>query len=133
ASVTYWRQLNFSLDGVQEAASAIDRLRNFAVRLKSGRFPEGRQPGMAERIAKAITDFDGGLSDDLNTAIALAAMFDFIREANIAMDKGEFRHGDVPASQEFLATFDKVFAVVADNDAEKLQALDYAEAADVTD
>jgi cysteinyl-tRNA synthetase len=41
------------------------------------------------------------------------------------MDKGEFRQGDVAAAQEFLATFDKVFAVVADNDAEKLQALGY--------
>jgi cysteinyl-tRNA synthetase len=129
ASVPYRRQLNFTFEGLQQAASAIDRLRNFADRLKQGKFPAGNQPGMAERIAKAAADFDAGLSDDLNTAMALAAVYDFVREANIAMDKGEFREGDVAAAQEFLATFDKVFAVVADNDAEKLQALGYGDAA----
>ncbi len=83
---------------------------------------------MVERIAKASEEFDAGLSDDLNTARALAAVFDLVREANIAMDKGEFRQGDVAAVQNFLATFDKVFAVLEDNDAEKLQALGYASA-----
>ncbi len=88
---------------------------------------------MSERIAKATADFDAGLADDLNTAIALAAVYDFVREANIAMDKGEFRQGDIVAAQEFLATFDKVFAVVADNDAEKLQGLGYADASAIAD
>ncbi len=125
ASVPYRRQLNFTFDGLQQATSSVERLRNFAARLKNDKFPAGKQKGMAERIAKAAGDFDAGLSDDLNTAQALAAMFDFVREANIAMDKGDFRLGDVKAAQEFLATFDKVFAVLEDNDAEKLKALGY--------
>jgi cysteinyl-tRNA synthetase len=133
ASVPYRRQLNFTFEGLQQAASAIDRLRNFSDRLKAGKFPEGKMPGMAGRIAKAAADFDAGLSDDLNTAMALAAVYDFVREANIAMDKGEFRQGDVPSAQEFLATFDKVFAVVADSDAEKLRSLGYADAVAITD
>jgi cysteinyl-tRNA synthetase len=133
ASVPYRRQLNFTFEGLQQAASAIDRLRNFSDRLKAGKFPEGKMPGMAGRIAKAAADFDAGLSDDLNTAMALAAVYDFVREANIAMDKGEFRQGDVPSAQEFLATFDKVFAVVADSDAEKLRSLGYAGAVAITD
>src|SRR5437899_2047227 len=126
ASVPYRRQLNFTFDGLQQAASAVDRLRNFADRLKQGKFEPGKQPGMAERIAKAAADFDAGLSDDLNTAQALAAAYDLVREANVAIDKGEFRLGDVPAALEFLATFDKVFAVVEDNDSEKLRTLGYA-------
>jgi cysteinyl-tRNA synthetase len=133
ASVPYRRQLNFTFEGLQQAVSAIDRLRNFSDRLKAGKFPEGKMPGMEERIAKAAADFDAGLSDDLNTAMALAAVYDLVREANIAMDKGEFRQGDVAAAQEFLATFDKVFAVVADNDAERLQALGYGDSAAITD
>jgi cysteinyl-tRNA synthetase len=52
-------------------------------------------------------------------------VFDFVREANIAMDKGEFRQGEAKAAQDFLATFDKVFAVLEDNDGEKLKALGY--------
>jgi cysteinyl-tRNA synthetase len=130
ASVPYRRQLNFTFDGLQQAASAVERLRNFSDRLK-GKFPEGKQPGMAERIAKAAQDFDAGLSDDLNTAMALAAIYDHVREANIAMDKGEFRQGDVAAAQELLSSFDRVFAVIADNDAERLQALGYGDASGV--
>jgi cysteinyl-tRNA synthetase len=129
ASVPYRKQLNFTFDGLQQATSSVERLRNFADRLKQGKFPAGNQKGMAARIAKAGEEFDAGLSDDLNTARALAAVFDLLREANIAMDKGEFRQGDVAAVQEFLATFNKVFAVLEDNDGEKLQRLGYGPAA----
>lgn len=125
ASVPYRRQLNFTFDGLQQATSSVERLRNFAARLKNEKFPSGNRKSMAERIAKAVDDFDAGLSDDLNTAQALAAVFDFVREANIAMDKGEFRQGEVKGAEDFLATFDKVFAVLEDNDAEKLKALGY--------
>ena len=83
---------------------------------------------MAARIAKAAEEFDAGLSDDLNTARALAAVFDLVREANIAMDKSEFRQGDVAATLQFLNTFDKVFAMLEDHDAAKLQALGYGSA-----
>jgi cysteinyl-tRNA synthetase len=133
ASVPYRRQLNFTFDGLQQATSSVDRLRNFAGRLKNEKFPAGKQKAMTERIDKATSDFDAGLSDDLNTAQALAAMFDFVREANIAMDKGEFRKGEVKAAQQFLATFDKVFAVLEDNDAEKLKLLGYDTGSDRTD
>src|SRR4029077_8891909 len=125
ASVPYRKQLNFTFDGLQQATSSVGRLRNFADRLKQGKIPSGNQKSMAARIAKAAEEFDAGLSDDLNTARALAAVFDVVREANIAMDKGEFLQGDVPAVQEFLATFEKVFAVLEDNDGEKLQRLGY--------
>src|SRR6266478_5459776 len=125
ASVPYRKQLNFTFDGLQQAASSVERLRNFADRLKRGKFPAGKQEGMAARIEKAAEEFDAGLSDDLNTARALAAVFDLVREANIAIDKGEFRQGDVPAVLNFLATFDRVFAVVEDNDGEKRRALGY--------
>jgi cysteinyl-tRNA synthetase len=128
ASVPYRKQLNFTFDGLQSATSSVERLRNFADRLQQGKFPAGQQPGMAERIKKAEEECDAGLSDDLNTARALAAMFDLLREVNIAIDRGEFRQGDVAAVQNFLATFDKVFAVLIDNDAEKLRALGYGSA-----
>src|SRR5437660_6025725 len=110
---------------MKHSASFVERLRNFADRLRRAKFPNGKRDGMAVRIARAAEEFDAGLSDDLNTARALAAAFDLVREANIAMDKGEFRQGDVSAVLEFLGTFDKVFAVVEDNDGEKLRALGY--------
>ena len=125
ASTPYRRQLNFTFNGLTQATNTIERLRNFADRLNQGKFSAGNQEGMAARIAKAAEEFDVSLSDDLNTARALAAVFDLVRDANIAMDKGEFRQGDIAGIQQFLATFDKVFAVLEDNDAAKLQALGF--------
>jgi cysteinyl-tRNA synthetase len=127
-SVPYRRQLNFTFDGLQQAAAAVERLRNFSDRLTREKFPEGNAAGMAERTAKAANDFDAALADDLNTAMALGAMYDFVRDVNIAIDKGEFRQSDVGAAKDFLATFDRVFAVIADTDAEKLAALGYGAA-----
>jgi cysteinyl-tRNA synthetase len=127
ASVPYRRQLNFTFDGLQQATSSVERLRNFADRLAQGKFPAGAHKSMSARIAEAGEEFDAGLSDDLNTARALGAMFEFVREANIAMDKGEFRPADAPAAQKFLQGFDRIFAVLENNDGEKLQALGYGQ------
>jgi len=128
ASVPYRKQLNFTFDGLTQATNSVERLRNFSDRLRQGKFSAGKQEGMAARMNKAAEEFDAGLSDDLNTARALAAVFDLVREANIAMDKEEFRQGDITAMQELLATFDKAFAVLEDNDAAKLSALGFGSA-----
>jgi cysteinyl-tRNA synthetase len=128
ASVPYRRQLNFTFDGLQQAASSVERIRNFADRVQQGKFPAGSPATMKARAARALDDFDAGLADDLNTAVALAATFDFVREANIAMDSGGFGQEDVAAAQEFLRAVDQVFAVVQDNDAEKLKELGYGNA-----
>jgi cysteinyl-tRNA synthetase len=125
ASVPYRRQLNFTFDGLKQAASSVERIRNFADRLRQGKFPAGSPSNMKERAAKALDDFDAGLADDLNTAVALAATFDFVREANIAMDSRGFGQEDVVAAEEFLDAFDQIFAVVKDNDAEKLAELGF--------
>src|SRR6185295_3412999 len=70
ASVPYRRQLNFTDDGLRQAANSVERLRNFALRLRQGKFPEGAA-AMGDRAAKAVAEFEAGLEDDLNTARAL--------------------------------------------------------------
>src|SRR5205807_2888590 len=40
ASVPYTRQLNFTFDGLKQAAQSVERLRNFKSRLQEGKFPE---------------------------------------------------------------------------------------------
>jgi cysteinyl-tRNA synthetase len=123
ASVPYRRQLNFTPESLQGAASSVERLRTFAARIRSGKFLEGASPEMASRVAKTLEDFDRGLADDLNTAQALAAVFDLVRDVNTAMDRGEFRQGDSAAVLAALESFDAIFAVLRDDDGEKLRAL----------
>jgi cysteinyl-tRNA synthetase len=126
ASVPYRRQLSFTLDSLQSAANAVERLRNFVARLKAGKFPPGESSAMAGRAAKAMEDFDRGLADDLNTAVAVAAIFDLVRDVNTSIDRGEFRSGDTAPVLAALESFDAIFAVLGDDDAEKVRALGLA-------
>jgi cysteinyl-tRNA synthetase len=112
ASVPYRKSLNFTFDGLRSAATAIDRLRNFKLRLETDRYAEGSHPEWAARTAAADESFVASLNDDLNTAEALAAVFEYVRDANSAMDSGEFRAGNVAAALAFLARFDSVFDVL---------------------
>src|ERR1041385_3347632 len=76
ASVPYRRQLNFTFDGLEQATNSVLRLRNFADRLKQGKFSAGSPAGFHQRAEAALSHFDAGLADDLNTAVAPGAAFD---------------------------------------------------------
>ncbi len=125
ASVPYRRQLNFTFDGLHQAATSVERLRNFKSRILAGKFSPGHDARMAARTKQAQDEFNGGLCDDLNTAQALAAIFDLVRDSNIAMDKGEFRAGNVSLVLDVLQGFDAIFAVLNDEDSSRLRELGF--------
>jgi cysteinyl-tRNA synthetase len=112
ASVPYRKKLNFTMDGLKAAVTSIDRLRNFRLRLDTDKFVDGRNEAVVQRSAKARADFETSLDDDLNTAEALAAVFEYIRDLNSAMDSGEFGAGNVPDASEVLWFFDSIFDVL---------------------
>jgi len=112
ASVPYRKKLNFTMEGLKGAAVSIERLRNFEFRVKSAKFAEGLNAAFVERTAQAAQAFTDALADDLNTAEALAAVFEYIRDANTAMDASEFLAGNATAAVEFLTKFDSVFDVL---------------------
>src|SRR5271157_2798671 len=100
ASAPYRKSLNFTFDGLKSSALAIDRLRNFKLRLETDQYPEGVHEPLMARTAQASQAFTDSLHDDLNTAEALAAVFEYVRDANSAMDSGEFRAGNAAAALE---------------------------------
>ena len=125
-SVPYRRQLNFTADSLKQAENSVERLRTFMNRLRTEKFPAGSSDALEKRIARAEADFDAGLSDDLNTAVALASVFDLLRDANTAMDRGEMRQQDATRLVASMEKFDGVLAVLANDDAEKLARLGFA-------
>jgi cysteinyl-tRNA synthetase len=112
ASVPYRKKLNFTFEGLKAAATAIDRLRNYKLRLETARFGEGTHDKIEQRTQAAHQAFDDALDEDLNTAEALAAVFEYVRDTNTAMDSGEFVAGNVAGALEFLKHFDAVFDVL---------------------
>ena len=134
ASVPYRKQLNFTFDGLKQAAASVDRLRNFKLRLETGHWPAGTNQDVATIAALTVTAMRAAMDDDLNTAQALGAMFDMVRDVNAAADKGEVRQDDVPALVAALASFDEIFAVLADDDAPKIRrVVEWAEAEGIGD
>ncbi len=122
-SVPFRNQLNFTFDGLKQAASSVDRLRNFQRRLDGGSFPGGSNPKMKELADKTTTEMRTAMEDDLNTARAQAAIFDMVRDANAAADAGELRKDDVAPLRGALSRFDDIFAVLHDDDLEKMRAV----------
>jgi cysteinyl-tRNA synthetase len=123
ASVPYRNQLNFTWDGLQQAASSVERLRNFRLRLTSGPFADGKGEGMARLAQETKERLRAGLEDDLNTAQAQAAIFDMVRAANAAIDAGQMKRGDVGPLLDALKQFDEIFAVLKDDDLPKMKSI----------
>ncbi len=117
-TVPYNKKLNFTFDGLKAAATSIERLRNYKLRVETGKFGEGANAAISERIAKALQQFEDSMDDDLNTAEALAAAFELIRDTNSAMDSGEFLAGNAKEALAFLDRFDSVFDVLKPSVAE---------------
>jgi cysteinyl-tRNA synthetase len=127
-SVPFRKQLNFTFDGLTQAANSVERLRTFALRLQQMQLPEGKSEAMAKLAGTAIQGMESALADDLNTAQALAPIFDMVRDANAAADAGQLKKGDVEPLQKALQKFDLIFAVMNDDDAVKVkQILEWAE------
>jgi len=127
SSVPYRRQLNFTMEGLQQAASSVERLRQFMIRLNEVKGAEKKPDGkIVARVRKAEEDFDAGMADDLNTAQALAAVFELVRDMNIAMESGKLSAADAEVVRKAMLGFDEIFAVLKDDDAERLRALGFA-------
>ena len=97
-SVPYRNQLNFTFDGLKQAASSVERLRNFRLRLTAGNFPPAPIQEMQTLASETVDRMRAALEDDLNTAQAQGAIFDMVRNANAAIDAGEVKKDDVAAA-----------------------------------
>src|SRR5437899_9387816 len=94
ASVPYRNQLNFTFDGLKQAATSVERLRNFHLRLTAGQFSPGSNPEMQQLADEASERMKAALEDELNTDQGQAAIFEMVRKANVAIDAGQIKQGD---------------------------------------
>jgi len=80
----YRTKLNFSFEALHAAAKSLERIADFAVRLRG---IEGGGNGQVVSLVQLLKkQFLDALADDLNISVALAALFDFIREVNTLCD-----------------------------------------------
>ncbi len=120
-SVHYRKQLNFTFEGVAQAQSALRRIHDFLLRV--GEIPAERpeNPDLTQKVAETLSDFQAGLDDDLNTSVALASLFELMKDTNTLLERQEV--GGVNRDQ-ILALFSNANQVFAVFEAEEPQSED---------
>jgi cysteinyl-tRNA synthetase len=112
-STHYRQQLNFTFEGLEAAKNALDRLINFVYRLMDA---DGK--GCGEKIGAVMNDvqrrFEEAMDDDLNISIALAALFDFVREVNKLLDDNMLSKEEAEEVYEVMMKIDKVLGVIGE-------------------
>jgi cysteinyl-tRNA synthetase len=85
-SAHYRSPVNFSREMIAQAASALERLYGAREQLKfltqtaEDREPNTEERQLTEEADKALRKFDAAMADDLNTADAIGALFELVRE-----------------------------------------------------
>ena len=108
----YRTQLNFTWEGLQHAAAALERIHGFARRLLE--VDTAGPVGDAVRAAaeRAEAEFDRALGDDLNTPEALAAVHYLVGEGNALLAAGAVTVEGAGVLRGALERMDAVFAVL---------------------
>jgi len=86
-SAHYRSELNFTRDGLDQSASGIQRLVDFRSRLDRAPVVEEAGGELTDAVDRALEAFERALDDDLNTPEALAALFGFVRDVNVVLDR----------------------------------------------
>jgi cysteinyl-tRNA synthetase len=103
----YRKQLDWSDDALAAATAGVRRLRELTDRLARGGGQRRSEAGQwMEATGRLREQFQEAMDDDLNVPGALAAVMEFVREANGLLDLG------IPPGDEPVKLFDAVTGVL---------------------
>ena len=86
-STHYRQQLNFTFEGLTAAKNSVERLQELIRKLKNSKEAETDE-AITDLALKTREKFNQAMDDDLNVSEALAAIFDFVRDANKLIENG---------------------------------------------
>ncbi len=113
----YRKPLNFGFEGLQQAATALERIHGLLSRLDEVTAPGAEGP--AEEAAGSCRQaFDAALADDLNTPEALAAVHGLVSRANGLIAEGALTGAGAARVRAEITAMDAVFGVLLPSAAE---------------
>lgn len=121
-SVPYRKQLNFTFEGLQGAESTVERLRNFRSLVRDARPVDASDNEALQSAKRALAGFEEAMDDDLNTAQALAAIHDMVREVNIILSSVGITEDEKEIVLDSISKFDSVLGIFGEEDPADLDA-----------
>ena len=110
-STHYRQQFNFTFEALDAAKKAIERLANLQRRLQDVNGKGGSE--QLQKLIKTVqTCFGDALDDDLNVSVALASLFDFVRDINNMLDANALSKAEAATVSVLIGDFDKVLGVL---------------------
>jgi len=110
-SVHYRTQLNFTFASLNAARMSLQRIEDFIARLRSVRLKKPIDQNVQEIIQRADLRFRSALADDINISVALASIFELIREMNILGDEDRLGIEEAEAILNYFHQWNQVLAI----------------------
>ena len=107
----YKTQLNFTFAGLDAAKSSLQRIADCILRLRSIQ-THIHSNLVAPLLEKANKQFQEALADDLNISVALASLFDLIRELNGLADEEKLGEREAKEALQLFEQWDQVLGVL---------------------
>jgi cysteinyl-tRNA synthetase len=115
----YRKQFNFTLQGIDQAGQALERIDNLLTRLEDVKKEIAPNPEVRKLADAMIGEFTEAVDDDLNISGGLGSLFDFIHAINTLISTDLISHSDVTAVMEALNRIDAVLGCIFFADKEK--------------
>ena len=122
-SAHYRSPINFSRDQIEAASASLARLYNarnnlrFLLENSEDRPLNPEEEGLRGRLKEYEKKFDAAMDDDLNTADALGAIFELVKDANVTLHSGSARAAVQAALDSLLAICGVLGILSKDEDA----------------
>ena len=116
-SAHYRMQLNFTEEAVKAAENAVQRLRDFMIKIKEIKIGYNNK-NIGKLIEKTKKDFESSMDDDLNISEALSRVFEFVKEVNTLMMEGKIGKDDAKKIIDLMSGFDKLLGILEEKDEE---------------
>jgi len=107
----YRKQLNFTLEGLEQSQQALTRLWDFADRVAE--VPaDAEGADLSAQVTAARAKFDAELDDDLNVPGAMAAVFELVRDVNPLLAQAQVGAEGAEQVLDLLADADTVLGII---------------------
>lgn len=119
----YRKPINYNLEIVEQCIASLERLynckENLTFALKNA--PEGEaDKAFIEKLNARKEQFDNAMDDDLNTADALAAIFELVRDINVSVISAGASKGSCEAAYKLFTELCDVLGILYKKDEDSL-------------